>query len=166
MWVIESLTGRLPNSSNIRAFFRAIRRPIARACRCRPRCHAQPPHLRPHSFPIQGSNLREATPQHPVTIKVRQCALSPDCRAADQLDTTIRTAFLPGIKHGICHRFTPNDQLMPSCIADHAHDREVGGSCRLPLAPGTSVSSTIRVLWSRDQRRRRSKPPNTSTRIA
>lgn len=34
------------------------------------------------------------------------------------------------------------------------------------LAPDTSVSSTIRVLSSRDQRRRRSKPPNTSTRIA
>src|SRR4030081_3560395 len=61
----------------------------------------------------------------------------------DQLDTTIRTAFLPGIKHGICHRFTPNDQLMPGCIADQVHDREVGASCRLlmnseglpPLAP-------------------------------
>ncbi len=34
------------------------------------------------------------------------------------------------------------------------------------LAPGTSVSSTIRALSSCDQRRRRSNPSNTSTRIA
>src|SRR5271170_163176 len=32
-------------------------------------------------------------------------------------------------------------------------------------APGASVSSMIRILSSRDQRRRRSTPPRTSTRI-
>jgi hypothetical protein len=36
----------------------------------------------------------------------------------------------------------------------------------LTFAPGTSVSSTIRTLSSCDQRRRRSTPPKTSTRIA
>ncbi|WP_246735053.1 hypothetical protein [Bradyrhizobium sp. S69] len=34
------------------------------------------------------------------------------------------------------------------------------------FAPGSNVSSTIRALSSRDQRRRRSNPPKTSTRIA
>src|SRR6202140_3220991 len=58
--------------------------------------------------------------------------LPPPALSGDQLDTTIRTAFLPDIMHGICHRFTPNDQLMPSCIADQAHHREVGASYRLP----------------------------------
>src|SRR6202790_1889987 len=57
--------------------------------------------------------------------------LPPPALSGDQLDTTIRTAFLPDIMHGICHRFTPNDQLMPSCIADQAHHREVGASYRL-----------------------------------
>src|SRR6266446_2034352 len=70
----------------------------------------------------------------------------------DQLDTTIRTAFLPGIKHGICHRFTPNDQLMQGCIADQAHDREVGASCRLRFieafadpAGGATLTKTSRT---------------------
>jgi len=36
----------------------------------------------------------------------------------------------------------------------------------LTFAPGTGVSSTIRTLSSCDQRRRRSTPPKTSTRIA
>jgi hypothetical protein len=42
-----------------------------------------------------------------------------------------RIAFLPGIKHGICHRLPPNNQLMPGCIADESRDREVGASYRL-----------------------------------
>lgn len=69
-----------PVMSTYPRLLRAIRTPIARARRRRqflPRCHAQPPHLRPRSFPIQGSNLREATAQHPVTIKARQCGVSP-----------------------------------------------------------------------------------------
>jgi hypothetical protein len=37
-------------------------------------------------------------------------------RPGNHLDTTIRTAFLPGIKHGICHNLTSNDQFMPGCI--------------------------------------------------
>jgi hypothetical protein len=52
----------------------------------------------------------------------------------DHFDTTIRVAFLPGIKHGICHRLTSNDQLMPGCIAGESRDGEVRASCRLPLA--------------------------------
>jgi hypothetical protein len=35
----------------------------------------------------------------------------------------------------------------------------------LTFAPGANVSSTIRALSSCDQRRRRSNPPKTSTRI-
>src|SRR5208282_1832398 len=49
----------------------------------------------------------------------------------DHLDTTIGIVFLPGIKHGICHRLTSNDQLMPSCIAGEPRDGEVGVSYRL-----------------------------------
>src|SRR5512139_4063501 len=49
----------------------------------------------------------------------------------DHFDTTIRVAFLPGIKHGICHRLTSNDQLMPGCIAGESRDGEVRASCRL-----------------------------------
>jgi len=48
---------------------------------------------------------------------------------------------LPGIKHDICHRLPPNDQLMPSCIADQSRDREVGASCRLPLGRCSSLMS-------------------------
>jgi len=36
----------------------------------------------------------------------------------------------------------------------------------LKVRPGANVSSTIRALSSCDQRRRRSNPPKTSTRIA
>src|ERR1700680_514527 len=68
--------------------------------------------------------------------------LPPPALPGDQLDTTIRTAFLPGIMHGICHRFTPNDQLMPSCIADQAHRREVGASYRLRLSALSAVART------------------------
>jgi hypothetical protein len=56
---------------------------------------------------------------------------APQALPGDYLDTTIRIAFLPGIKHDICHRLPPNDQLMPGCIADQSRDREVGASCRL-----------------------------------
>jgi hypothetical protein len=56
---------------------------------------------------------------------------APLALPSDHLDTTIRIAFLPGIKHGICHRLPPSDQLMPGCIADQSRDREVGASCRL-----------------------------------
>src|SRR5216683_2863453 len=58
---------------------------------------------------------------------------SPPTLTCNHLDTTIRTAVLPGIKHGICHRLPPNDQLMPGCIADEPRDCEVEASCRLRL---------------------------------
>jgi hypothetical protein len=46
----------------------------------------------------------------------------------DHLDTTIKSAFLPDIKaHGFFYRLSPNNQLMPSCIADEPRDREAGG---------------------------------------
>src|ERR1700716_1520120 len=55
---------------------------------------------------------------------------APLALSRNHLDTTIRTAILPGIKHDICHRLSPNNQLMPGCIADQSRDREVGASCR------------------------------------
>src|ERR1700676_2606034 len=66
--------------------------------------------------------------------------------SGDQLDTTIRTAFLPDIMHGICHRFTPNDQLMPSCIADQAHHREVEASYRLRSSHTTALMTGAELV--------------------
>jgi hypothetical protein len=51
----------------------------------------------------------------------------PPPLSGDQLDTTIRTAFLPGI----CHRFTPTDHLMPSCTQTKLTTARVGASYRL-----------------------------------
>jgi hypothetical protein len=67
----------------------------------------------------------------------------PPALSGDHLDPAIRSVFLPGIKHGICHRFTSNDWLMPGCIAGDSRDGEVGGSCRLPLycMPPTTSST-------------------------
>jgi hypothetical protein len=50
---------------------------------------------------------------------------SPPAFPSDHLNATIRITFLPAIKHGICHRSTSNDQLMPGCIARKLGDREV-----------------------------------------
>jgi hypothetical protein len=50
----------------------------------------------------------------------------------------------------------------------HVNTKLVAMPCRRAIsvtAPGASVSSMIRILSSRDQRRRRSTPPRTSTRI-
>src|ERR1700689_281372 len=51
----------------------------------------------------------------------------------------------------------------------HVNTKLVEMPCRRAIsvttAPGASVSSMIRILSSRDQRRRRSTPPRTSTRI-
>jgi hypothetical protein len=51
--------------------------------------------------------------------------------SCDDFDPAIRSVFLPGINHGICHRFTSNDQLMPGCIAGAASRGEMGRSRRL-----------------------------------
>src|SRR5262249_37742850 len=56
---------------------------------------------------------------------------SPPALPGDHLDTTTGVTFLPGIKHGIYHRSTSTDQLMPGCIARKLSDREVEASCRL-----------------------------------
>src|SRR5262249_13942618 len=61
--------------------------------------------------------------------------LSSPALPSNHLDTTIRTTLLHGIKHGICHHLTSNDQLMPGCIAAKSRDGEVGRSCRLLLEP-------------------------------
>jgi hypothetical protein len=47
---------------------------------------------------------------------------SPPAPRRDHLDPAIRPIFLPGVKHGICHRLTSNDQLMPGCIAGDSRD--------------------------------------------
>ena len=49
----------------------------------------------------------------------------------NNLDPSIRIIFLPGIKHGICHRLISNEQLMPGSIAGQSRDGEVARSCRL-----------------------------------
>src|SRR6266498_2355814 len=41
---------------------------------------------------------------------------TPSALPGDHLDATIGVIFLPGIKHGIYHRSTSTDQLMPGCI--------------------------------------------------
>ncbi|WP_210421598.1 hypothetical protein, partial [Bradyrhizobium japonicum] len=52
-------------------------------------------------------------------------------------------AFLPGIKHGICHRCTSTDQLMPGCIAGEPRDGEVGPSCRLHLMLSSPLGQAL-----------------------
>ncbi|MGY4154735.1 hypothetical protein ACVINW_000577 [Bradyrhizobium sp. USDA 4461] len=49
------------------------------------------------------------------------------------LNAAIRVTFLPGSKHGICHRATSTDQLLPAGIADKLRHCEVRPSCRLLL---------------------------------
>jgi hypothetical protein len=44
---------------------------------------------------------------------------APPTLPCDQFDPTI---FLPGIKHGICHRLTSNDQLMPGRTAGDSRE--------------------------------------------
>ena len=68
----------------------------------------------------------------------------PPTLPGDHLDTTIGSTFLPGIKHGICHRRASTDHLIPECIADEFHGSEVGDSCRLRLAvsaPGAEIAA-------------------------
>jgi hypothetical protein len=48
---------------------------------------------------------------------------APPTLPRDQLDSTIRPAFLPGLKHGICHHHISNEQLMTGCIVGN---RKVG----------------------------------------
>jgi hypothetical protein len=47
---------------------------------------------------------------------------SPPALPRDYLDATIRVTFLPGIKHGIGHRSTSNEPLMPGFIARKPRD--------------------------------------------
>jgi hypothetical protein len=63
----------------------------------------------------------------------------------------------------------------PTCSIVRAYRRQVNTklaatplrrATSVTFAPGANVSSTIRALSSCDQRRRRSNPPKTSTRIA
>jgi hypothetical protein len=78
--------------------------------------------------PLQGE------PSSKLSAKIRTFSSAdyrPLALPGNHLDTTLRIAFLPGIKHGICHRLPPNDHLMPSCIAGQLRDREVAASCRL-----------------------------------
>ena len=49
----------------------------------------------------------------------------------NNLDPSIRIIFLPGIKHGICHRLISNEQLMPGSIAGQSRDGEVARSCQV-----------------------------------
>jgi hypothetical protein len=48
---------------------------------------------------------------------------APSTPPCDQFDPAKRPVSLPGIKHGICHRPTSNDQLMPGCMAGDSSDR-------------------------------------------
>lgn len=63
----------------------------------------------------------------------RRCAMrvrrsSSALHRNDLFPSPKRLTFLPGIKHGVCHRFTSSHQLMPACIP---RDDEVEASCRL-----------------------------------
>jgi transposase-like protein len=64
---------------------------------------------------------------------------------------------IPPAREGHRRRFSEADkrQILEEAIPPGAR-----------FAPGANVSSTIRALSSCDQRRRRSNPPKTSTRIA
>jgi len=80
-----------------------------------------------------------------ATIRAFSCASSvAPALPVIHLDTTIRIAFLPGIKHGICI-----DSLQQSahagCIADQPRDREVGASYRL-LRPIPNRSAIRKLL--------------------
>jgi hypothetical protein len=70
----------------------------------------------------------------------------------------------------ICRRKTRSTQLNLASLptpGEHTLDAiPLRRATSLTFAPGASVSSTIRILSSCDQRRRRSTPPNTSMRIA
>lgn len=63
----------------------------------------------------------------------RRCAMrvrrsSSALHRNDLFPSPKRLTFLPGIKHGICHRFASSHQLMP---ASEPRDDEAEASCRL-----------------------------------
>jgi hypothetical protein len=65
---------------------------------------------------------------------------------------------------------TWHDPLSRPCLSapgeHHARRNAITARNLRYLRPGANVTSTIRALSSCDQRRRRSNPPKTSTRIA
>jgi hypothetical protein len=79
---------------------------------------------------------------------------SPPALPGDHLDATIRVTFLPGIKHGIYHRFTSTHQIMPGYIPGKPCDDEVEASCRLLLIRIYTRSSQVSTV-TRDRRQLR-----------
>jgi hypothetical protein len=82
---------------------------------------------------------------HPLRLPA---ALSPAFVAdlpRDRLDPAKRPVFLPGIKHGIRHRLTSNDQPMSGCIAGDSRDSWV------PRADyrATSAACYLMMHWPR-----------------
>jgi hypothetical protein len=100
-----------------------------------------------HARAMQGSLFLEALRYDQSLLLGRPP--SPPALPLDHLDTTIRITFLPGIKHGICHRLTSNVQLMPGCIAGESANGQVGASSRLLSSFAISAKLLLGVSWPR-----------------
>lgn len=93
---------------------------------------APPP---PLSTPIWIGTKLGALP--PTALLVARPS-APPVFPGDHLNTAIGATFLPGINHGIGHRCTSNDQLMPGGIAAKLHYGEAGayaGYARQTMRP-------------------------------